>query len=136
MRRFALLLSLTMFLASCREPSQAGDAAPSGAGAGDAGGIATRIEVVGEARVGAAPLQVFLLEEGEGIGEAAVDVTGTMTHAGMEPVVRTASEVEPGLYRADDFEFTMAGDWILLADATLPDGRTARAETAVTVRQP
>jgi len=59
-----------------------------------------------------------------------------MTHAGMVPVVTTAVEHQPGRYRADDFRFAMAGDWIVSAVATLADGRTVRAEAATTVRRP
>ena len=68
-----------------------------------------------------------------GVSGATVEVTGDMTHAGMVPVITEASESEPGLYRADDFEFTMAGDWIITAEVELPDGSKEMAETSLTV---
>ena len=45
-----------------------------------------------------------------------------MSHAGMAPVLGEAREVEPGRYRAV-IELSMAGDWVVIAHATLPDGR-------------
>lgn len=44
-----------------------------------------------------------------------------MSHAGMAPVFADAVEFEPGLYRSK-IELTMAGDWVILAHLTLPDG--------------
>jgi copper(I)-binding protein len=44
-----------------------------------------------------------------------------MTHAGMQPVLRTIESGEDGLYQTD-FEWTMAGDWIVTINATLADG--------------
>ena len=40
----------------------------------------------------------------------------------MVPVIREAAESEPGLYRADDFEFDMGGDWFVTAEVTLRNG--------------
>lgn len=136
MRTAVFLLSLTLLLASCRGPA-AGDAGPDPAATqASADGVAMRVEAPTDPAVGPATVDVYLLEDGQGVEGAAVEVTGTMTHAGMTPVIREATAAEAGLYRADDFEFTMAGDWILFADATLEDGRTLRAETTVTARQP
>lgn len=96
-----------------------------------------RIEVEGEPTVGEATVLVYLLEEGgEGVSGAQVEITGDMTHAGMMPVVATATEAEPGLYRTEDFRFTMAGDWILTAEIELPGGSTATTERFVTVASP
>jgi hypothetical protein len=64
---------------------------------------------------------------------AQVEVTGDMTHAGMMPVIATATETEPGLYQTEDFAFTMAGDWILSAEIELPDGGTSSTEASVSV---
>ncbi len=108
-------------------PSESG-AAPS------AQGVHLRIELVGEPQLGNVPVVVYLLEDGSGVSGAQVQVTGDMTHAGMAPVIRDAVETEPGLYRADDFTFTMAGDWILTADIVLADGSKHQVETSVTVR--
>lgn len=57
------------------------------------------------------------------VSGAAVQVEGNMAHAGMAPVIATAQEVAPGRYEAG-LEFTMGGDWFILLQATLPDGRT------------
>ena len=45
-----------------------------------------------------------------------------MSHAGMTPVFANATEVEPGSYRAT-IELSMSGDWVVIAHATLADGR-------------
>lgn len=142
MCRYAILLSLTLVLAACQGPGVGTEpAAPASERAGadaaaSADDVAVRIEPPDDPRVGPAPVTVFLLEEGEGVEGAAVEVTGTMTHAGMAPIVARADPVEPGLYRAEGFQFSMAGDWILMIDATLADGRTRSAETVVSVRRP
>ena len=92
-----------------------------------------RLETDGDLAVGTVPVVVYILENGEGIGGATVEVTGDMTHAGMAPVTAQAEETEPGLYRAEAFEFGMAGDWLLTAVATLPSGEETSAELGVTV---
>ncbi len=108
---------------------------PGAATAAPAGvqGLLTRLETDGDPRVGTVPVVVYLLEDGEGVSGATVEITGDMTHAGMAPVTARAEETEPGLYRAEGFEFTMAGDWLLSAAATLPSGDKATAELGVTV---
>lgn len=140
MRSFTFLLPLVLvlgLLGACRGP-QDGDSAgalgTAAAGAEDAPAI--RLELPDDPAVGAATFRVYLLDGGEGVRGAEVEMVGTMTHAGMAPVVRAAEEAEPGLYVADDFEFTMAGDWIVTAEATLPDGTEVDEEAVVTVRQP
>ncbi|MBP8948559.1 MAG: FixH family protein, partial [Candidatus Promineofilum sp.] len=55
-------------------------------------------------------------------GANPVSLRGDMSHAGMEPVLATAAGAGDGLYTAD-FEWTMAGDWTVTIEATLPDGR-------------
>lgn len=92
-----------------------------------------RVEVEGDAAVGPATVVVYLLEDGEGVSGAEVEVTGDMTHAGMAPVIAETVEAEPGLYRTEGFEFTMGGDWILTAEIAMPDGSTATAQSALTV---
>lgn len=75
------------------------------------------------ARVGEARL-AFELSDARGlpVESASLRVEGTMSHAGMAPEFADAVEVSPGRYEAT-LEFTMGGDWILLVDATTPDGR-------------
>ncbi len=67
-----------------------------------------------------------------GVPVEGADLTleGTMTHPGMPPVFAEAREESPGIYRAS-FEFTMAGDWVIIIIATLPDGRTVRDQIEV-----
>ena len=60
---------------------------------------------------------------GKPIRGASVVIEGVMTHPGMAPKVVEAHEVEPGRYEAE-MRFTMRGDWILLLEASLPDGST------------
>jgi hypothetical protein len=59
---------------------------------------------------------------GAPIGGASLEVEGTMTHAGMTPVFATPTDQGAGNYRVDQFRFTMAGDWLIIVRATLPDG--------------
>lgn len=54
---------------------------------------------------------------------ATVGIVGNMSHAGMVPVLAEAGEVSDGRYVTGDFQFTMAGDWILTVQATLPGGK-------------
>jgi hypothetical protein len=83
--------------------------------------------------LGQAPVQVDIAEGEQAVEGAQVRVTGDMTHAGMVPVIREATEQESGRYLAEDFEFTMAGDWILTVDIGYPDGGRDMEELRVTV---
>lgn len=77
---------------------------------------------------GTATVSLELAEKtGEPIEGAEVRLEGNMTHPGMTPVFATAREVEPGRYEAP-LELTMGGDWIVLVDARLRDGRTLQRE--------
>lgn len=58
---------------------------------------------------------------GRPVEDAAVSVRGDMNHAGMVPVESTAAHSGDGVYTAD-FEWTMAGDWIVTVTAELPGG--------------
>ena len=73
---------------------------------------------------GPATISVMLTDKAAGrpVRGAALRIEGVMTHPGMQPVLATAREVAPGRYAAP-VELTMAGDWILLVEATLRDGR-------------
>lgn len=97
------------------------------------GATQVALSLPGGARLGQAPVQVSLREGGQAVTGASVRVTGDMAHAGMVPVIRQAEESAPGDYLASDFEFTMAGDWILTADITLPGGGREMGELRVTV---
>ncbi len=63
-------------------------------------------------------------------GLGMIEVEGTMTHAGMEPVIVTAKETADGTYVTEGFRFTMAGDWIILARGTW-EGRRFEARAIV-----
>ena len=67
-------------------------------------------------------------------GAAPVSLRGDMSHAGMEPVLAEATGAGDGLYTAD-FEWTMAGDWTVTVEATLPDGRLKIATFAFAVEE-
>jgi hypothetical protein len=54
---------------------------------------------------------------------ATVKIEGNMSHAGMKPVFGDGKEVKPGRYEVP-LEFTMGGDWFLLIDVKLADGRS------------
>ena len=75
-------------------------------------------------RVGPATVSLKLTDflASKPVSGARVTLEGNMTHAGMTPVFAEAKESEPGSYRAT-LEFTMAGDWVVLLHASLPDGR-------------
>jgi hypothetical protein len=64
-----------------------------------------------------------------------VSLEGNMTHAGMRPIFSEATEVEPGRYQAP-LEFTMGGDWVILINLTLPDGRRVQRQVEVKGVQP
>lgn len=84
--------------------------------------------------VGEARLIISLADSaGHPISDAIVEVEGNMTHAGMVPVIDTATAEDPGRYGISDFRFTMAGDWVLDVRATLPDGRWARTRKPANV---
>lgn len=127
---------LVLVLAACRPPAAPTEtgAPATGAAEGSAAGVRISLELVGEPALGPAEVRVYLLGgDNEAVSDASVSVTGTMTHAGMEPVLSDAVKTEEGLYRTEDFTFTMAGDWIIQADVTLADGTRAGDEIIVNV---
>jgi hypothetical protein len=71
---------------------------------------------------------------GQPLPGAEVRIEGDMTHPGMKPVFGTARETAPGRYEAP-ITFTMAGDWVLVADARLRDGRTLQRQVEIRVRR-
>jgi hypothetical protein len=130
MRVLAIIVSLTTLLVGCRGP---GGAATAG-GAG--GAAAVEVELPSDPAVGPAAVTVRVARDGAPVAGAEVEVTGDMTHAGMIPVIASAPEAEPGVYRTEAFAFDMAGDWIVTAEVELPGGGEARGEAATTVRRP
>ena len=125
------LVVTLLILVGCRPPENTGQAA---SGAEPQGGVRVSLELPEEPAVGPAEVRVYLLGgDNEAVSGASVTVTGTMTHAGMEPVITEAVLAEEGLYVAEGFNFNMAGDWLLEAEVTLPDGGEVTEERAVTV---
>lgn len=96
---------------------------------GDAGGGASGVELAVTCtptppRVGPTAFALSLTDaDGAPLEGAAVEVEGTMSHAGMVPEFGTASEVAPGRYEVE-LELTMGGDWILIVDVATADGRS------------
>ncbi len=73
--------------------------------------------------VGEATLQMTLRDStNQLLTGADINVEGNMSHPGMQPVLASAEEMEPGVYSAP-IEFTMAGDWFFIIESTLPDNR-------------
>jgi YtkA-like len=66
----------------------------------------------------------FKVRDGSGspVSGARAKVEATMTHPGMAPTFAEAKEVAPGMYRCP-IEFSMAGDWVIIINITLSDGR-------------
>jgi YtkA-like len=82
-------------------------------------------------RTGRATITLKLADSaGKPINGARISLEGNMSHAGMRPVFSDARELEAGRYEAP-LEFTMSGDWIILVNLTLPDGRKLQREIAV-----
>ncbi len=116
--RFALALSVLAALAlvACNPRSD------------DTGGLDVRIVSIAPdpAAVGDATLTLEIRDlEGAPVSGATVEVEGTMTHAGMEPVIVATEETSDGTYVTQDFAFTMGGDWVIIVRAILADGSTA-----------
>ena len=133
--RLVLLCCLAtslLLLAACRPGGEGSAGSNAGSASAAASGLAVTIEVDG-ATTGPAAVTVGVSTGGEPETGATVKVVGNMTHAGMAPVLADAVEVEPGVYVAGEFAFSMAGDWIVDAEVTTEDGREASAEAFVNV---
>ncbi len=119
MYRAVLMLSLTLILVACRPPDQGGAAV--GRTPGD---IEGRIVLPEVPAAGPAVITVELSGPAGPVTGATVTVTGDMTHAGMVPVISETFAAEPGVYETSGFTFSMGGDWFVLAEVELVDGRT------------
>ena len=62
---------------------------------------------------------------GHPVRGARLEVQAFMSHPGMAPVIAIAAERDGGIYRTD-LRFAMAGQWIVMVDVALPDGRTLK----------
>jgi len=77
-------------------------------------------------RMGPAVAEIELHDAaGAPLAAKSVHFEGNMNHAGMVPEIADASEIAPGRYKAE-FEFTMGGDWFVVIDAQLADGRSVQ----------
>ncbi len=78
------------------------------------------------ATVGEAVLTLALRDtDGNPLEGATIEVEGTMTHAGMKPVIVETEALGGGRYATKGFAFTMGGDWVIIVRARLADGTTA-----------
>ena len=109
-RLFLLLLLLTLFTPACHRTAPNSD-------------ITFKYEVTPQpARVGPMTIDLQLLDaKGQAVSGAHVETEGNMSHAGMSPVSGVAREIENGKYRVT-LPLTMAGDWIILVNASLANG--------------
>lgn len=125
------IITLLILLVGCRPPDN------TGRGAADAdSSVRVQLEAPATPKVGPADVRVYVLgADNAAVTGAEVTVTGTMTHAGMEPVISDAPESENGLYTTDGFAFDMAGDWVLQAEVTLPGGAEASGDLPLTVTE-
>ncbi len=101
---------------------------------GETGGADLSLTIQGESpRVGPALVVLTLTDASKRpVTGARVSVEGLMTHPGMAPVAATVEEKGQGGYEAR-LDFTMAGDWMLLARADWAGGGTLERRLSVRV---
>lgn len=117
-------LAVGLVWAGCRAPEAEEKLPPSDPGIR----LETRVAPT-PYRTGVAQLTVTLtdVKTESPLTGARVRLEGNMTHPGMVPVEAAAAERQAGVYEAP-VDLNMAGDWIFLIEATLPDGRRAQAQ--------
>ena len=114
-----MFLMLCLLLTACPPPDSQGNRGANKV----VEGVTVRTELLDGANIGEATIEVFVTQNDAPLSDAQVTVTGDMTHVGMSPVITTATEQESGLYLTENFEFTMAGDWIITTEVKLPSGQ-------------
>jgi hypothetical protein len=123
-----LLLAASIPAACARQPA-----------ADDTAGVFVTTRLIPpQPTVGPATLTVSLSgATADTLGRASVQVVGHMTHPGMTPVVASVTPRGPDVYDAV-VDFTMPGDWMLIATVRLHDGRRLESRVPVKVqpRQP
>ncbi len=118
--RIALVLVVLVVPAGCRNRDEAGKDVK----------VGLKVEP-SPPRVGMAKVLLEVTDADDRPVEGAkLKLEGNMSHAGMKPVFADAREEKAGRYRAD-LEFTMGGDWFILVDGTLADGRVFRKKIDV-----
>ena len=114
-----LLIAALLIFTGCRAPGGNSTSASSGT---EIEGRSIELELIGEPRLGSAQLKVTVADKSAPVEGATVELMGDMTHAGMVPVIAEAVMDKPGVYLSEGFKFTMAGDWLITAEVTFPDG--------------
>jgi hypothetical protein len=66
---------------------------------------------------------------------AKMQCAAQMSHPGMAPIIATIMERGPGTYEAR-LQFSMAGDWVLVASGELPNGQRIESSFLVPDVQP
>lgn len=122
---FIFVVLATMFLAACG-PKQQASKLPSG--------VSVTVTADAPLAIGAIPLRVRITQDGAPVSVRELTVVGDMTHAGMVPVVSEIITEQPdGSYLAEDFAFTMAGDWFVQVDFVLAAGERGEVEEFFTI---
>lgn len=100
-------------------------------------GVAVAMRVAPEPpAVGLVAVEVRLADaDGRPLEAESVAIEGTMAHAGMTPTFAVARTAGPGRWRAD-LELTMPGDWFVVVDARLADGRRVHRELPLPAVEP
>ena len=69
------------------------------------------------------------------LAAAKMQCAAQMSHPGMAPIIATMVERGPGIYEAR-LQFSMAGEWVLVASGELPDGQGIESSFRVPDVQP
>jgi hypothetical protein len=95
-------------------------------------GISIRQEITPVPVRGGKSIVAVQLADGKAnpVTNAAIMVEADMTHPGMAPVFKRATEIAPGSYQAQ-IVFTMAGDWVVLLHIKLADGHQIESQMDV-----
>lgn len=112
--KHSLLFGTALFLMSCK-PSGPQD---------------IKIQTVGSFKVGTQNIDFIVNSP---LTDTTLELEGNMNMGGMKPAFGVARRIGNGLYRADNFSFDMAGDWILTVKA-LEQGKTLTSQIAVLVK--
>ena len=127
MRSFAWVFLICIILTSCQPPKDRSGSTSSNSK------VDVIIQPASEPTLGITPMIVKVYKDNAPTDVAAVKITGDKTHAGKIPVIRTAKKILTGQYRADTFEFTMAGDWVITAEIELMGGDKAQGTLKIAV---
>lgn len=118
-KRLVLLTLLSFFLlgSGCARASRQGNAAAV---------QVTMTAIPFPPHIGDSRLVIQVSDEsGRPINDAHLTIKGDMTHAGMVPILAEVEGGEDGVYTVP-FEWTMAGDWVVMVDVQLADGTKAQ----------